>query len=144
MILNGLAGIVLGWSVFPALLVALFLQAIIFQFGGLTTLGVNTFNMAVPALVCHFAFSGFLRRATERFPLFTGGFLAGASAVLMSAALMALCLHTTGKEFTAVGAVVVLAHVPVMILEGFITGIMVLFIRRVRPEILALDEAVSQ
>ncbi|NHZ72019.1 MAG: cobalamin biosynthesis protein CbiM, partial [Aquificales bacterium] len=31
---------------FPAILVALTLQALLFQFGGFTVLGVNTFNMA--------------------------------------------------------------------------------------------------
>ena len=30
---------ILGWAAFPAFLVALFLQAVLFQFGGLTTLG---------------------------------------------------------------------------------------------------------
>jgi cobalt/nickel transport system permease protein len=52
LVLNGLCGIILGWKSFPAILVSLFLQAILFQFGGLTTLGVNTCNMAIPC--CHF------------------------------------------------------------------------------------------
>ena len=35
LILNGLLGLVLGWAAFPAILVGLALQAILFQFGGL-------------------------------------------------------------------------------------------------------------
>ncbi len=50
-LLNGLMGIVLGWAAVPAILVALLLQAVFFGFGGITVLGVNVVNMAVPALV---------------------------------------------------------------------------------------------
>ena len=48
LVLNGLCGLLLGWLAFPAILVGLALQALLFQFGGLTTLGVNTFNLAFP------------------------------------------------------------------------------------------------
>jgi len=59
LILNGLAGILLGWAAFPALLIGLFLQGILFQFGGLTTLGINTFNMAFPAIMVFYFFKLF-------------------------------------------------------------------------------------
>ncbi|MCV6597055.1 MAG: cobalt transporter CbiM, partial [Mangrovicoccus sp.] len=41
LILNGLAGLLLGWAAFPALFVGLLLQAVFFGFGGLTVLGIN-------------------------------------------------------------------------------------------------------
>ncbi|WP_343560842.1 cobalt transporter CbiM [Kiloniella sp. b19] len=50
LILNGLLGVVLGWAAFPALFVALVLQAVFFGFGGLTVLGVNALNIAAPAV----------------------------------------------------------------------------------------------
>ena len=56
LVLNGLLGVVLGWASFPAILTALLLQAIFFQYGGLVVLGVNTFNMAAPALLCFYLF----------------------------------------------------------------------------------------
>jgi cobalt/nickel transport system permease protein len=56
LILNGLLGLLLGWGVFPAILVALVLQAVFFQFGGITTLGVNTVIMALPAVFCFLIF----------------------------------------------------------------------------------------
>ena len=56
LILNGLLGMLLGWAAFPSIFVALMLQAILFQYGGITVLGVNTFNMAFPAVVCYYAF----------------------------------------------------------------------------------------
>jgi len=51
LVLNGLLGVFLGWVAFPAVLIATLLQAILFQFGGLTSLGVNTVNMALPAVI---------------------------------------------------------------------------------------------
>ncbi len=51
-------GLLLGWPAFPAILVGLFLQALLFQFGGLTVLGVNTFNVAVPAVLCFYLCAG--------------------------------------------------------------------------------------
>ena len=42
LVLNGLLGAILGLASFPAILVALIFQAVMFQHGGLTTLGVNT------------------------------------------------------------------------------------------------------
>ena len=49
LILNGIVGLLLGWSAVPAILVALTLQAIFFQYGGITVLGINTLIMALPA-----------------------------------------------------------------------------------------------
>jgi len=56
LVLNGLVGMLLGWSAFPSIFVALVLQAILFQFGGLTTLGVNTFSMAMPGVLSYYIF----------------------------------------------------------------------------------------
>ena len=58
LILNGLLGLLLGWAAFPAILVGLALQALLFQYGGLIVLGVNTFNMAMPAVVLPLPLSG--------------------------------------------------------------------------------------
>ena len=140
MVLNGLVGIVLGMTAFPALLVALLLQAILFQFGGLTTVGVNTLNMALPAVACFYLFGRSLRRIEKQSVLFAAGFATGSLAILLSTALMALSLWTTGREFTAVAATVALAHIPVMILEGVVTGSTVVFLKRVRPEILEIHK----
>ena len=50
LVLNGLVGLLLGWAACPAILIALFLQSVLFGFGGLLALGVNTVTMAVPAV----------------------------------------------------------------------------------------------
>ena len=99
--LNGLAGVLLGWSAFPAILVGLFLQAVMFQFGGLTTLGANTLNMALPAVVCGLAARRFIRSSR---PLVSSvaAFACGAGAILLSGLMVAASLALTGKPFLLV------------------------------------------
>jgi cobalt/nickel transport system permease protein len=56
LLLYGLLGITLGYYAFPAILVGLFLQAVIFQHGGLTTLGVNAAIAGIPTLLFYHLF----------------------------------------------------------------------------------------
>jgi len=51
LLLNGLLGVMLGRRAALAIAMGLFLQAILLQHGGLTTLGVNCCVMALPALL---------------------------------------------------------------------------------------------
>jgi len=134
LVLNGLMGLLLGWLAFPAILIALFLQALLFQFGGLTVLGVNTVAMAVPAVLCFYAYRGWLRRGGTLARV--AAFACGATAILLSAVLVAVALLFTGQGFLEVAELVALAHVPVMIIEGLITLFVFLFLQKVRPEML--------
>ena len=142
LILNGLLGIILGWAAFPAILVALTLQSVFFGFGGLTTLGVNTVNMALPAVVCHYLFRRMMRNheLTRAFP---AGFLAGSLAIALAGLLNCTCLLTTGEAFRHLAKVVLAAHIPVMLIEGAVTGFVVSFLARVRPEVLCEVRAAS-
>jgi cobalt/nickel transport system permease protein len=134
LVLNGLMGLLLGWLAVPAILIALLLQALLFQFGGLTVLGVNTVIMAAPAVVCFYAFRGLLRRGGR--PAAVGAFACGFSAILLSGLLVAAALITTGEAFWPTAQLVVLAHIPVMLIEGLVTLFIFLFLQKVRPEML--------
>lgn len=136
LILTGLVGIILGWTAFPALLVALLLQGLLFQFGGLTTLGINTLNMALPAVICYYLFNRILRLAKKKSVVFAIGSAAGALSVFLSILLMSFSLFTSGKEFKEVAVATALIHVPILVLEGIITGSITVFLRKVCPEIL--------
>ncbi len=135
LILNGLVGILLGWAAFPAILLGLTLQAALFQFGGLTTLGVNTMNMALPAVICYFLFHVWVKNKS---PALAGiaGFLAGFLGVLLSGLMVALSLVFTGEYFRQVARLVIIVHLPIMFIEGVVTGFIVVFLRKVKPEIL--------
>ena len=134
LILNGLVGILLGWAAFPAILVALALQGAFFQFGGITTLGVNTIIMALPAVICYLIFGGLVHKSTRvaTVAAFASGFLS----VLLSGLIVGLSLIFTEESFLEVSGIIILAHIPVMIVEGIVTAICVAFLRKVRPEML--------
>jgi cobalt/nickel transport system permease protein len=135
LILNGLMGVLLGWSAFPAILVGLTLQAIFFQFGGFTSLCVNTFNMAFPALISFLLFRMFASGGRHSMFIFAG-FLCGIIGVLGGALLVAVSLITTGEAFLPVAKLMLVAHIPVMLIEGIITAIAVGFLQKVKPELL--------
>ncbi len=134
LVLNGLLGLILGPVAFPAILVALFLQAILFQFGGLTTLGVNTMNMALPAVLVYLIFHPLPRQSGSLAGI--AAFFAGAFALFLSGILVAVELALTGESFLTAAKLIILAHVPVMIIEGLVTALIINFLRKVRPEIL--------
>lgn len=138
LVLNGLLGLLLGWPVFSAILVGLALQALLFQFGGITSLGVNTFNMAFPAMVSFYLFRLFNRRY-NRYTFIFSGFLCGVIGILGSALLVAISLVTTGEAFLTAAKVIVIAHLPVMIIEGGITAAAVIFLNKVKPELLTRE-----
>jgi cobalt/nickel transport system permease protein len=134
LILNGLVGLLLGWAAFPAILVALVLQATLFQFGGITALGVNTIIMALPAVFCYFVLGRFLRKK----PLIalSAAFACGFLSVLFAAVILGLALIFTEENFFEVSAIVIAAHIPVMIIEGAITAVCVSFLKKVQPAML--------
>jgi cobalt/nickel transport system permease protein len=134
LILNGLVGILLGWSAFPAILVALALQGAFFQFGGITTLGVNTVIMALPAVVCYLAFGRLIPRGPR--VAMAGAFACGSLSVLLSGLIVGLALVFTEENFLEVAAIVIAAHIPVMVIEGIVTAMCVAFLKKVRPEML--------
>ncbi len=136
LILNGLLGLILGWGAFPAILVALILQAVLFQFGGITTLGVNTVIMALPAVICHYLFALLLKRGPAI--AFAAGCACGVLAVLLSALLAAVALIGSQSQFTQVAMLLAGAHLPVMIIEGLITGFCIVFLQKVQPSLLRM------
>lgn len=73
LILNGLIGLALGWAAFPALFIALLLQAIFFGYGGLIVLGVNTLNIALPAVMVWLLFRHKLRTCPPKQAAIWGG-----------------------------------------------------------------------
>jgi cobalt/nickel transport system permease protein len=140
LILNGLAGILLGWRVFPAFAVAFLLQAVLFGVGGFSTLGVNVVMMGLPGFLLGTAFRPMAQRGGVRVA-FWAGTAAGSLSILLAGVLLALILVSTGDEFRATAGLVIAAHVPVMAIEGLVTGGALAYLKRVRPEALGAAEA---
>ena len=142
-VLNGLMGVILGYYAFLGILVALFFHAIIFQHGGVTTLGVNAIIMGVPALFAYYLFR--LRRRFKfdehrRTQIFA--FLAGASGVMIAATIFAVVVITTitgdinaQTERRAIYLSLAVYSIPAVI-EGIFTSMLASFLDRVKPELL--------
>ena len=133
--LNGLLGLVLGWAAFPAVLVGLVLQVMLFSLGGPTVLGLNTLIMALPAVVCYHVF-GRLARSDHETAVFAAGFGAGLLAIVLSGLLNGASLYLAGQQFELLGRIAAIAHAPMALVEAFVTGSVVVFLRKVRPETL--------
>lgn len=136
LLLNGLMGFMLGWAAFPALLIALLLQTLFFGFGGVTSLGANVLNMALPAVAVYYLFSRQIDQTSSQRKIFVTAFLAGASAIALTCLTGTLSLFLSGKEFVGAITMISIAHIPVMIIEGFVSASVMVFLHRVRPELL--------
>lgn len=143
LVLNGLLGAMLGYFAFPAILIGLFFQAVMFQHGGLTTLGVNAMIMGFPAIIAYYIFR--LRelgnkQSVRKTAIF--GFLAGAVAIVLSVVMFVVILISflpadldIATERAAIYTLAI-AHLPIMAIEGVITSLVAVFLQRVRPELL--------
>lgn len=134
LVLNGFVGLLAGWSCFIAIGIALLLQALLFQFGGITTLGINTLTMALPAVICYLIFFPLL--SSKKIPIILTGFLCGFISVFFSALLLSFSLATTGESFIPAARLVFAANIPVMLVDGLITAMALQFIEKVKPEML--------
>ena len=207
LVLNGLAGVLLKRRVSIAIGVGLFLQAVLFEHGGRTMLGLNTCIMTIPAIAAGYAFpvlrrsrilhlwwvrglfvallcGGWLLLATfatqvavlkfqraeipslgtmwiasvwvqlgigiiailtayserklEPDPDFALGLLLGAGTVAATVVLKALVLWAGGRgDWQALASADLVAHTPVIVLEGLAVGFAVRVLSRAKPEWLA-------
>jgi len=145
LVLNGVVGAVLGWYAWPAILIGLLLQAILLGHGGLTTLGVDAVMMGVPALLAGQLFR-LRHRFTKTLPLKVSlgifSFLAGALGVALSALIFfTLIIFTISSAMNPAAeqnflTALMVAHIPLIFLEGIFTVLLCLFLLRVKPELL--------
>jgi len=130
LILNGLVGVILGRRAALAMIVGLTLQYFLLAHGGLTTLGMNACIVAVPALI-----AGQLYSLLRALPVFWRGVLLGSGAAAGSVLLNFLVLLLGGKDdWETLANLVLLAHLPVIIVEGLLLGIVVQYVEKVKPE----------
>ncbi len=138
-----LAAIVLGpWMATLLSVVVLFLQAVLFAHGGLTTLGANVFSMGVAG-----SFVGYgIYRALRKFgvPLVAAAAVAallGDLAVyLVTASQLTFALHGSRPFLDVLGKFVMIfmpTQVPLALVEGVLTGGVLGYIKQIRPDVLA-------
>lgn len=126
--LYGLIGILAGRRAFPVIFAALLFQTMLFQHGGLLSLGLNAINMGTGALLAAILWRTGLGPDSVR------AFLSGFIGVLIPALLIALefSLAGYGKGFLFISAL----YLGAAVLEGAITVAAVSFLRGSKPELL--------
>jgi cobalt/nickel transport system permease protein len=126
--LFGLLGVLLGRRAFPVVFAALLFQCLLFQHGGLLSLGVNALNMGAGA------FAGWAVWRLEALPESARAFGAGFLGALLPAVLMAAEFAAAGygRGFFFIAGI----YAGVAAVEGMVTMAAVAFFRRTRPEIL--------
>jgi cobalt/nickel transport system permease protein len=128
--LYGLTGILAGRRAFPVIFAALLFQTLLFQHGGLLSLGLNALNMGTGALLAAALWRTGLGPDAIR------AFLCGFAAVLTPALLIAIEFSLTGygKGFLVMAAL----YLGAAALEGALTVAAVSFLRGSRPALLQL------
>jgi cobalt/nickel transport system permease protein len=129
--LLGLSGFLLGWPVLPALFIALLLQGLLFQFGGLLSLGANTSIMGAAAL------SGYaIRLLFHNKHYLISAFFAGFTAIITGSLFTIAALVLSSKELRATAVVIMTANIILAVVEGTLTFFIILFILRIKPDVL--------
>lgn len=136
LILAGLAGILLGRASFPAIFIALMLQAFLFQHGGITTLGINTLNIGVPALISSGIFIVGVNHTKIKNKIMLFGALAGGVAIVLAIILTSIMLLISGDEFWGIIIILMIAYLPVIVIEAMLVGGIAKFLAKVKPEML--------
>jgi cobalt/nickel transport system permease protein len=126
--LYGLIGILAGRRAFPVIFAALLFQTILFQHGGLLSLGLNAANMGLGALFASMIWRTGLFSETIR------AFVCGFTGVAVPALLISLEFFLTGygKGFLFMA----LLYLGAAVLEGVLTGVAVSFVRGAKPTML--------
>ncbi|WP_129600428.1 cobalt transporter CbiM [Anaerophilus nitritogenes] len=143
LMLTGTLGILVGDYAFLSVIVSLFFQAALFGHGGLTTIGINTIILGIPAIVSSIIYKKLCHSMNDSKTKNTVlSFFIGAFGTLQ--AVIIFCLIILGfipKDVDVVAERMAvygsfLAHMPLVLLEGIFTAWIVTYLKKVKPEIL--------
>ncbi len=128
--LYGLTGILLGVRAFPVIFAALLFQTLLFQHGGLLSLGMNALNMGAGALV-----AAAIWRSPWKGMELPKAFVCGFVGILVPALLLATEFSFVGygKGFYFIATLYAIAGA----LEGALTVAAVSFLKRAKPQAFA-------
>lgn len=142
LILVGMMGALLGWLAYPAIVVGLILQALVFGHGGITTIGVNSLIMGVPALLVHFLFQQFNSHTKKPKQLRTISAISGFVGVAVAVSIFyGIVIGTIPAEINATAernatTILALSHFPIALIEAAFMAFVIPYLGKVRPQIL--------
>lgn len=122
--LYGLAGLLFGMRAIPIIFVDLLFQALVFQHGGLLSLGINTLTMGSGAI------AGWLTWKVPHLAPQLKSFLCGFLGILLPAFFLAVILVLQyGNGMTTIAMV----YIPTAVLEGMLTVFIIYYFKKVKP-----------
>ena len=139
---TGISAILIGpiMSIFVTS-IALFIQALFLAHGGITTWGADIVSMGIAGSFAGYIIFKVLRKLN--FPLFVCGFMAGLLAdwatYITTSFELSSALHGAKPMFSLFWAILIAfipTQLPLGILEGFLTGGVIVFVYKRRPDIL--------
>lgn len=140
---TGISAVLLGpvLSIFITS-IALLIQALFLAHGGLTTWGADIVSMGIAgSFAAYFSFRILQKLKAPLFVCgFTAGLLADWATYAMTSFELASALHGSrpfSELFITIGLAFIPTQLPLGILEGFLTGGMIVFVAKRRPDILA-------
>ena len=133
--LAALLGILLGSKAIIAILAGLGLQALLLQYGGITTLGINTLMVALPAMAGARLYY-FLGGRVDS--LFARGFISGLVSTMLVGVFLALVMYFSderyGEGYFSLVNIILLTHlVLAAVVEGPVTGFALKYLNQARP-----------
>ncbi len=138
-----LAAILLGpWASVLIMSCVLIVQSLIFQDGGLLTLGANIFNMGIVAsLVGYYTYRGIERISGNRKGRLVGGFVGAWGSVFAASIFCAIELAVSGTSpFHVVLPAMAGIHALIGIGEGLITIAVLSFVMATRADLMELKK----
>jgi cobalt/nickel transport system permease protein len=144
LLLNGMAGMLLGTRVGLSVAIALTLQALLLSHGGLYAVGVNCATIGLPGLLVAAILSVIkrtvpLQKRVNR--LLVGGLMGGIG-VCGTLILYYLVLRfgaISGEDLQTLATIAFAWHVPVLIIEVIFSALLFDFLYRIKPELLGLQ-----
>ncbi len=140
----GLIGIVLGSKCVPAIVSGLLFQAVMFQHGGISTLGLNTLVFSVPALFSGWLFSFTAKKLKKRRPvltIFSG--LIGGLGVITAGIILILILLLSNTEYIGLAYTFSVFNLALAVTEGGVTGLFVNRAQSVKPQMLYSEHRIE-
>lgn len=143
LMLSGLMGILLGFYAFPAILIGVLFQTVLFHHGGITTIGINTMNFGIPALITYLLFHPLLKKAKNNRKSvsligFSAGMIGSGLSVLMFTLILINFIPAELNFISEKKALITLslAHIPVIIIEGIVSAIILAYLLKAKPKLL--------
>ena len=116
-----------------AIFVALLLQALLLGYGGIASLGVNLFVMAIPAIIVSYLYkTTFMKQLNDKLKYFLVGFIGTFFATLF----LTMILYFSKDEYNYAALTIFSVNIITMIIEGIVSMFLLLFIKKVYPKIL--------